>query len=62
SEPELLGEQLVLETARSPKGYLYPTRIKNRSEVVTHFYLNFDAEFDGSVFGPKLDKAAPLPR
>lgn len=62
SEPELLGEQLVLEAGRSPKGYLYPTRLQNDSGVVTHFYLDFDAQFDDSVFDSKLNEAAPLPR
>ena len=61
SEPELLGEQLVLDTARSPSGYLYPTRLQHLSGVVTHFYLDFDAEFDDAVFDPALTEAAPSP-
>ncbi len=60
-EPKLLGEQLVLETARSPKGFLYPTRLQHDSGVVEHFYLDFEANFDDSVFDPTLNKAAPLP-
>lgn len=61
-EPKLEGEQLVLETARSPRGYLYPTQIQNTSGVVTHYYLDFDAKFDDSVFNPTLNKAAPSPK
>lgn len=60
--PKLLGEQLVLETARSPKGFLYPTKMQHDSGVIEHFYLDFEANFDDSVFDPKLNKAAPLPR
>ena len=62
SEPKLLSEQLVLETARSPEGYLYPTRLQHDSGVVTHFYLDFDAKFDDSVFDPELNTAAPSPQ
>jgi hypothetical protein len=61
-EPKLLGEQLVLGTARSPKGFLYPTQLQHDSGVVTHFYLDFDAKFDDTVFDPTLNKTAPLPR
>ena len=61
-EPKRLGEQLVLKTARSPKGFLYPTQLQHDSGVVTHFYLDFDAKFDDTVFDPTLNKAAPLPR
>lgn len=61
-EPKLLGEQLVLETARSPKGFLYPTKLQHDSGVVEHFYLDFEANFDDSVFDPALNKVAPLPR
>lgn len=61
-EPKLLGEQLVLETARSPKGFLYPTRLQHDSGAVEHFYLDFDAKFDDAVFDPSLNRAAPLPR
>jgi hypothetical protein len=60
-EPKLLGEQLVLATARSPKGFLYPTLLQHDAGVVEHFYLDFDAKFDDSVFDPTLNKAAPLP-
>lgn len=60
-EPNLLGEQLVLETAMSPKGFLYPTQVQHDAGVVQHFYLDFEADFDDSVFDPGLNKAAPLP-
>ena len=61
-EPELLGEQLVLETARSPKGFLYPTKLQHDSGVIEHFYLDFEANFDDSVFDPSLNRAAALPQ
>ena len=61
-EPKLLGERTVLETARTPRGYLYPTRYQSDSGVVTHFYLDFDAEFDDAVFDPALTDKAPEPR
>lgn len=61
-EPKLLGERLVLETARSPKGYLYPTKLQHDSGVVEHFFLDFEATFDDAVFDPSLNKAAPLPQ
>lgn len=61
-EPKLIGEQLVLETARSPKGYLYPEKLQMTSGVVTHFYLDFNAKFDDSVFDPSLNEAAPMPQ
>lgn len=55
---ELLVEEEVLETARTPKGYLYPTKLR-RGEGVIHFYLDFDATIDDGVFDPNLTKAAP---
>jgi hypothetical protein len=61
-KPKIEGEHLVLKTAKSPRGYLYPTQIQNTSGVVTHFYLDFKAKFDDSVFDPTLNKAAPLPQ
>ncbi len=54
----LLGEQTVLGTARSPSGYLYPTQLMDDGGSVTHFYLDFAADFDDSVFNPiSVDKA-----
>lgn len=58
---KLHGEQLVLETARSPQGYAYPTKLQHDDSTVTHFYLEFDASFDDSVFDPTINKAAPSP-
>ena len=58
---KLHGEQLVLETARSPQGYAYPTKLQHGDSTVTHFYLDFDASFDDSVFDPTINKAAPSP-
>lgn len=62
NQPKVAGEHLVLKTARSPRGYLYPSQIQINSGVVTHFYLDFDAKFDDSVFDPTLNKAAQLPQ
>jgi hypothetical protein len=61
SQPELLGEQTVLETARTPGGFLYPTRLEYDGGSVEHFYLDFDADFDDSVFDPVMNGKAPLP-
>ncbi|MCA9075614.1 MAG: anti-sigma factor [Planctomycetaceae bacterium] len=58
-EPNLLADQLVLETARSPNGYLYPTRLQHDDGSVTHFYLDFDADFDDSVFDPSANPTVP---
>lgn len=60
-QPTLLGEQLVLETARSPQGYAYPTKLQLDGGIVTHFYLNFDASFDDSVFDPTINGAVSSP-
>ena len=62
AEPKRLGEHIVLETGKSPRGYLYPTRLQMDGGVVTHFYLDFNAEFDDSVFDAKLNAAAASPR
>ncbi len=62
SEPKVEGEHLVLKSARSPRGYLYPTQLQINSGVIIHFYLDFDAKFDDSVFDPVMNKAAPSPK
>ncbi len=58
---KLHGEQLVLETAHSPQGYAYPTKLQHDDSTVTHFYLDFDASFDDSVFDPTINRAAASP-
>jgi hypothetical protein len=58
---KLHGEQLLLETAHSPQGYAYPTKLQHDDSTVTHFYLDFDASFDDSVFDPTINRAAPSP-
>jgi hypothetical protein len=59
-EKLLLDEQL-LETAVTPKGYLYPTKMRLGENGTTDFFLTFTTHFDASVFDPKNKHAAPSP-
>jgi hypothetical protein len=53
-----IGSTIVQQAARSPSGYWYPTRLLHRwrmpegelAESVTHFYVDFAAEFPDALF------------
>jgi len=60
-EEKLLLQEEVLSTARTPKGYLYPTQLRRDENGVTYFYLDFEAALDDSVFDPTLKSGAPAP-
>jgi hypothetical protein len=50
---KLLLEEKLLETGVTPKGFLYPTKMRLDQNGTTWFYLVFPKEFDASVFDPQ---------
>lgn len=51
----------VVETARTPSGLLYPTKVEDEDGRTTYYFLRFDIDFDDRPFDPGQTASAAAP-
>ena len=58
---DLLQHGEIIQTARTPNGYAYPTQLRLGEHGVTYFWLDFNVKLKESVFDSKRASMEPSP-